>query len=101
MKLKRIFSAKQASPTSETQQNESKSSSYKESFLKEPNVKAKEGKLAYIRKEYHERIQLITSVIGQNDTSIYGFIDNVIEEHFRLHKDEITELYNKHSKSIF
>lgn len=80
---------------------ESKSLTYRTRFMKEPGVKAKEGKLAYVRKEYHERIQLIVQVIGGNDTSIYGFIDNVLTEHFALHKEEITELYHENYKRIF
>lgn len=95
MKLKNLFKKKQTSPTVEVQQNNSTDLNYMRCFLKATNGKARDGKLVYVRKEYHERIQLITAIIGQNDTNIYGYIDNVLEEHFRLHKGEILELFNK------
>lgn len=75
--------------------------SYRDHFLKEPNAKARSGKLVYVRKEYHERISRIIQVIGENDASLYGFIDNVLTEHFTIHKDEITELYQKFYKPVF
>lgn len=100
MKLKNIFKKKQASPVVEIQQNNPTASNYMQCFLKANNGKARDGKLTYVRKEYHERILLITTLIGQNNTNIYGYIDNVLEEHFRLHKDEITELFSKNRDLI-
>ena len=80
---------------------ESNTRTYRDRFLTEPDAKARSGKLVYVRKEYHERISRIIQVIGENDTSLYGFIDNVLTEHFALHKDEITELYQKSYKPVF
>lgn len=113
MKLKRRFFKKTASaqveeiadcvqahnhvPTS----NENEISDYRSRFLKDPDVKARTGKLVYVRKEYHERIQRIIQVIGENDGSIYGFVDNVLTEHFERHKDEISELYKESYNHVF
>ena len=33
-------------------------------FIREPEVKAREGKMAYVRPEYHDRIMRIIRVIG-------------------------------------
>ena len=81
---------------------ENKSLNYSEQFLREPDVKARAGKLVYVRKEHHECIQRIIQTIGENNTSIYAFLDNVIEEHFNLHRAEIEELYRETChKSVF
>lgn len=37
---------------------------YERLFIRDPEVKAREGKMAYVRPEYHERIMRITRVIG-------------------------------------
>lgn len=77
-------------------------SNYRSRFLKDPDVKAKTGKLVYVRKEYHERIQRIIQVIGENDGSIYGFVDNVLTEHFERHRTEIEALYEaEYPRNIF
>lgn len=82
--------------------NEDGVSDYRSRYLKEPDVKAKTGKLVYVRKEYHERIRQIIQVIGKNDTSIYGFVDNVLTEHFERHRAEIEALYKaEYPRNIF
>jgi hypothetical protein len=38
-------------------------------FFKEAEVKTRNGKVVYIRKEYHDRILKIVRVIGENELS--------------------------------
>jgi hypothetical protein len=60
-------------------------------FIKETDLPpARFGKPVYIRKEYHSRISQIISVIGENEISIFGYIDNVPEHHFETFQDDIT-----------
>ncbi|MCX4301997.1 MULTISPECIES: DUF3408 domain-containing protein [Rikenellaceae] len=75
--------------------------SYRTRFLKEATIPARIGKTVYIRKEYHERIQLILRVIGKDEVSLFSYIDNVLAHHFETYQAEITELYNEHNRSIF
>jgi len=56
--------------------------SYRTRFLKEATIPARIGKTVYIRKEYHERIQLILRVIGKDEVSLFSYIDNVLAHHF-------------------
>ena len=70
-------------------------------FICGSNVTARLGKQVYIRKEYHERIQLILRVIGKDEVSLFSYIDNVLAHHFETYQAEITELYNEHNRSIF
>lgn len=81
--------------------NRSKEQDYGALFLKEATIPARMGKTVYIRKEYHERIQLILRVIGKDEVSLFSYIDNVLAHHFASFQSEITELYNEHNQSIF
>ena len=79
----------------------SRETDYRSLFLKEAAIPARIGKSVYIRKEYHERIQLILRVIGKDEVSLFSYIDNVLAHHFETYQAEITELYNEHNRSIF
>ena len=81
--------------------DEAKKKSYRTRFLKEAAIPARIGKTVYIRKEYHERIQLILRVIGKDEVSLFSYIDTVLAHHFETYQAEITELYNEHNRSIF
>lgn len=62
-------------------------------FLKEATIPARIGKTVYIRKEYHERIQLILRVIGKDEVSLFSYIDNVLAHHFDMFQEEIKKRY--------
>lgn len=81
--------------------NENRKANYKKRFLKEPNVKAREGKLVYVSLKHHECIKRISQIVGKNEISIYGIIDNIIAEHLNLHKVEIQELHDEQMSAIF
>lgn len=81
--------------------SKSREMDYRSLFLKEAAIPARIGKTVYIRKEYHERIQLILRVIGKDEVSLFSYIDNVLAHHFETYQTEITELYNEHNRSIF
>jgi hypothetical protein len=55
---------------------------------------ARFGKSIYIRKEHHERISQIVSVIGRNELALYEYVDNVLTEHLNSHFDEIVQAFN-------
>ncbi len=74
---------------------------YEALFFKESEVKTRNGKVAYIRKEYHDRILKIVRVIGENDLSLFSYLDNVLEHHFTMFQDDITQLYRKKNTDIF
>jgi hypothetical protein len=58
---------------------------------------ARFGKSVYIRREYHDRISQIVSVIGSNEVSMYEYIDNVLTHHFESFQDEMVQCFNKNS----
>ena len=57
------------------------------------------GKQVYIRKEYHDRILKMLHIIGGNEVTIAGFLDNVLTYHFTQFQDEIAESFKRHMES--
>ena len=47
---------------------------YERLFIRDSEVKAREGKMAYVRPEYHERIMCITRVIGHDRLMLSAYI---------------------------
>ena len=75
---------------------------YETLFLKRSNTTTRSGKTVYIRKEFHERIIRIVQNIGNNELSLFSYIDNVLEHHFNTYQEEISELYrNRRPDDIF
>ena len=73
---------------------------YESLFIKDNDLPpARFGKSVYIRKEYHERISHIVSVIGGSEVSLFAYIDNVLAHHFENFKDDIARSFKK--KIIF
>ena len=77
------------------------SSDYLAVFIRQTDSKARFGKHVPIRQEYHERIQKIVRVIGNDEISIFDYIDNVLNQHFEDFQEEIVKLYNEKNKDIF
>ena len=68
---------------------------YKEQFLVKADIPTRSGKLVGIRKKYHERISKIVGVAGDNEVSIFSYVDNVLKHHFENFQDDISEFYKK------
>lgn len=74
---------------------------YEACFFQKVEIKSRSGKTVYIRKEFHERIIKIVQVIGENDYTLFDYLNNVLEHHFDTFQNEITELYRKKNTDIF
>lgn len=72
---------------------ESKKNEYLKRFMKPSGSKAREGKLVYISQKNHGRISLLVQFIGKNDITISDYLDNVLTEHFELHKEAMQEAF--------
>ena len=73
---------------------------YKTLFIKESYAPpARFGKSIYIQKGHHERISQIVSVIGTKKVTLYDYLDNVLNNHFREFDDEISQSFRE--KIIF
>lgn len=76
-------------------------SGYLSVFIRQTDSKARFGKHVPIRQEYHERIQKIVRVIGNDEISIFNYIDNVLSQHFEDFQEDIVKLYSEKNKDIF
>lgn len=74
---------------------------YLEHFIRTQEKPIRSVKTAYIRPEFHERIQRIVSVIGKGQLSLSVFIDHVLECHFNDYEEVIRRLYNKNYEDIY
>jgi hypothetical protein len=88
-------------PKEESKRRKNKAQEYETLFFKDAAIKTRSGKVVYIRKEYHDRILKIVRVIGENEFSLFGYLDNILEHHFNTYQDEITELYRKKNTDVF
>ncbi|MDR2680863.1 MAG: DUF3408 domain-containing protein [Tannerella sp.] len=72
-----------------------KQTDYTSLFIRESGITARLGKTVYIRREFHDRIQKIVQVVGNNEVSLFSYIDNVLAHHFDNFQDDISQAYRK------
>lgn len=70
---------------------------YQDRYIRRSENPTRSGKMAYIRKEYHETIMRLVSVMEREDMSLSGYIDHVLTEHFQKYGDAIKEVYKKNN----
>ena len=73
---------------------------YEETFLINRFPSGRNGKVVYIGPEYHERLIRIVQLTREEKTTLYSYIDNILEHHFREFGDDITDYFNEHFKPI-
>ena len=83
-----------------TKRKKNNSEDYMILFFKNSDSMARTGKSVYIRPEYHERLSRIVQVIGEDKVTLYAYLDNILEYHFKQFSQEITENYNQKNKPI-
>lgn len=88
-------------PSEEPRRHKNKIQEYENLFFKAVPIKTRSGKVVYIRKEHHDRLLKIVRVIGDNEFTLFNYLDNILEEHFSTYQDEITELYDKKNTGVF
>ena len=92
----------QAEKAKDESKRKRKSQDYEGLFISESTVTARLGKTVYIRKEYHDRILKIIQVVGNNEVSLFSYIDNVLSHHFDTFQEDISQVYkNRISNELF
>ena len=83
-------------PKEDTRTKKAKQQEYESFFVREPDMPpSRFGKSINIRKEYHDRISQIISVIGNKEVSLVGYVDNILTHHFDNFSDDITLSFKK------
>ncbi|WP_262152722.1 DUF3408 domain-containing protein [Chryseobacterium foetidum] len=74
---------------------------YGDRFLTTHSMAKRGDKSIYIRQEYHERLTRIVQVIGDDNIPLYAYLDNILEHHFDMFENAITEDFNNKFKPLF
>lgn len=74
---------------------------YRRLFIRAPEVKARGGKMVYVRPEFHDRIMRIIRVIGHDRLSLSAYLDHVLAHHFKQCEEAIKSEYAKNYNPIF
>lgn len=91
---------KETKPREKVRNSSSKKADYEETFLVNRFPSGRNGKVVYIRPEYHERLLRIVQLTREEKTTLYSYIDNILEHHFREFGDDITNYFNDRFKPI-
>ena len=91
---------KETKPREKVRNSSSKKADYEETFLVNRFPSGRSGKVVYIRPEYHERLLRIVQLTREERTTLYSYIDNILEHHFREYGEDITDYFNEHFKPI-
>ncbi|SHM89757.1 DUF3408 domain-containing protein [Flavobacterium chilense] len=91
---------KETKPKEKARNNSSKKVDFEETFLVNRFPSGRNGKVVYIRPEYHERLIRLVQLTREEKTTLYSYIDNILEHHFREFGDDITDYFNERFKPI-
>ena len=91
---------KEAKPREKARNNSFKKVDYEQTFLVNRFPSGRNGKVVYIRPEYHERLLRIVQLTREEKTTLYSYIDNILEHHFIEFGDDITNYFNERFKPI-
>lgn len=73
---------------------------YENIFFKKADTNARDGKTVYIRPDFHEKLTRIVQVIGEDKITIYAYLDNLLDYHFKEFGQQITTSFNNKYKPI-
>ena len=91
---------KETKPKEKARNSSLKKIDYEETFLINRFPSGRNGKVVYIRSEYHERLLRIVQLTREEKTTLYSYIDNILEHHFREFGDDIIDYFNERFKPI-
>lgn len=67
-------------------------------FLASNEIKTRQ--CVYISREIQQKVATIVNVLSNGEATIGGYIDKVLAEHLREHKDEINALYHQRTEDL-
>ncbi|UIR57848.1 DUF3408 domain-containing protein [Sphingobacterium sp. SRCM116780] len=97
---KKQLQEKEVKPREKFRAGTSKKMDYEETFLVNRFPAGRNGKVVYIRSEYHERLLRIVQLTREEKITLYSYIDNILEQHFNEYGDDITQYFNDRFKPI-
>lgn len=92
--------SKEVKPREKQRIGSSKKVNYEEVFLDNRYPSGRNGKVVYIRPVYHERLLRIVQLTKEEKTTLYSYIDNILEYHFKEFGADIIDFFNERNKPI-
>lgn len=80
--------------------NQSRRELYEYLFLNNRFPLGQKGKVVYIRPEFHERLLRIVQLTKEEKITLYSYLDNVLDLHFKEYGLDITDFHNQRYKPI-
>ncbi len=77
-----------------------KNADYAEIFLTNRYPGGRNGKVVYIRPEFHQRLLRMVQLDQDSNTTLYAYIDNILDHHFKTFGDDIKNYFNDKYKPI-
>ena len=90
---------KESKPRERSRSTSTKKVDYEETFLVNRFPSGRNGKVVYIRPEYHERLIRIVQLTREDKTTLYSYIDSILEHHFKEFGDDITAVSYTHLRA--
>lgn len=75
---------------------------YETAYIKPTSAVGRQGKMIYLRDDYHKRITAILAAAPKSlPISIFAYVDNVLAEHFEKYMNEIVAYIKEGQKQMF
>ncbi|WP_228432650.1 DUF3408 domain-containing protein [Chryseobacterium indologenes] len=74
---------------------------YFETFFKIPKQNASKGRTVYIRPEFHQKFLKLIAGLEIDRLTMYAYVDNIIEHHFKEFEELIHKIYKDRNKPLF
>lgn len=74
---------------------------YFEIFFKIPKENASKGRSVYIRPEFHQKFLKLIAGLEIERLTIYAYVDNIIEHHFKEFDELIQKIYQDRNRPMF
>lgn len=96
----KLKTSSETKPKEKSKVQSLKKADYEETFMINRFPSGRNGKVVYIRPEYHERLIRIVQLTRGEKMTLYSYIDNILEQHFKDYGDDITQYFNDRFKPI-
>lgn len=83
--------------TTTNKKSQKQAGSYKAEILKKSGMVTNPNVQAYVRPEYHHRMEKIIGLFAEKGMTVEDYLDNVLTEHFAQFKNEIDASLNRHA----
>jgi DNA-binding ferritin-like protein (Dps family) len=79
-------------------QNQMPSEYYKAEILKKSGIVTNKGGKAYLRPEFHQRMEELVSLFAEEGMTVEDYLDNVLAQHFAQFGDAIDASFEQQSR---